>query len=221
MSVVAALGFDWVSLLSMTRSRLVILLAACLCTPVLAGYKIKEFKPRPAKEYPAHQDFQKLVIAADPRLTESGVLELFDTKKLLDRMIMPVVIVIQNNNDFAIRISAEDILLVDSNGTQVPGMPYDEVLLRITVKQQLATYSGRKEIVLQQVRDKDMVRDFEHKYFGEKLIAPHDSDFGVVFFPVPSSGDLSGIRLYIPRVHNLTKDEPLIFFEFDLDKEKK
>ncbi len=204
----------------MTRSPLLIALAACLCTPVFAGYKIKEFKPKPAKDYVAHQDFQKLVIAADPRLTEASVLELFDTKKLLDKLIMPVVIVIENNNDFAIRVRAEDILLLDSDGAQIPGMPYDEVLLRLTLKNHLGTYSGRKEILVRQVGNKDMVKDFEHKYFGEKLIAPHDSDFGVVFFPIPSSGDLAGTRLYVPKVHNITNDEALMFFEFDLERAK-
>jgi len=204
----------------MRRFLLLILFAACLCTPTFAGYKIKEFKPKPAKEYPAYQDFQKIVIAADPRLTEPGVLELFDTKKLLDKLIMPVVVVVENNNDFAIRIRAEDILLVDSTGAQIPGMPYDEVLLRLTLKNHLGTYSGRKEILLKRVGDKNMVADFEHKYFGEKLIAPHGSDYGVIFFPVPSSGDLSGTRLYLPKVHNLTNEEPLMFFEFDLDKSK-
>jgi len=204
----------------MTRSPLLIILAACLCTPTLAGYKIKEFKPKPAKEYAAYQDFQKIVIAAEPRLTEPSVLELFDTKKLLNKLIMPVVVVVENNNDFAIRIRAEDILMVDSTGARIPGMPYDEVLLRISLKGHLGTYSSRKEILIRQVGDKNMVMDFEHKYFGEKLIAPHDSDYGVIFFPVPSSGDLSGTRLYVPKVHDLTNDEPLMFFEFDLDKSK-
>ncbi|RPJ59736.1 MAG: hypothetical protein EHM23_12970 [Acidobacteria bacterium] len=205
----------------MKRSPLLVILAVSLCVPILAKYKIKEFKPKAATEYAARQDFQNIVIAADPRLTEEGVLELFDTKKLLDRLIMPVVIVVKNNNDFAIRIRAEDILMVDSTGAQIPGMPYDEVLLRVSLKNHLGTYSGRKEILLRQVGDKNMVMDFEHKYFGEKLIAPHDSDYGVVFFAVPSTGDLSGTRLYIPKVHNITKDEPLMFFEFDLDKSTK
>ena len=205
----------------MTRSPLFIVLAACLCTPTFAGYKIKEFKPKPAKEYAAHQDFQKMVIAADPRLTEEAILELFDTKKLFDRLIMPVVVVVENNNDFAIRIRAEDILLVDSTGAQIPGMAYDEVLLRLSRKNPIGGYSGSKDILARQVGDKNMVKDFEHKYFGEKLIAPHESDFGVVFFPIPSSGDLSGTRLYVPRVHNITNDEALMFFEFDLDKAKK
>ncbi|MFB3904647.1 MAG: hypothetical protein ACE15E_14450 [Acidobacteriota bacterium] len=204
----------------MKRSPLLLIVVACLCTSVLAKYKIKEFKPKAAKEYAAHQDFQNIVIAADPRLTEAGVLELFDTRKLLDQLIMPVVVVVENNNDFAIRIAAEDILLLDSTGAQIPGMPYDEVLLRLTLKNHLGTYSGRKEVLLRQVRDKNMVMDFEHKYFGEKLVAPHNSDYGVVFFAFPSAGDLKGTRLYVPRIHNITQDEPLIFFEFDLDKSK-
>lgn len=203
----------------MTRSPLLIVLVACLCTPLLAGYKIKEFKPKPAKEYPAHQDFQKMVIAADPRTTEEGILELFDTKKLLDRLIMPVVVIVENNNDFAIRIRAEDILLVTSDGAQVASIPYEVVLTRLNRRGTTPEYPAPRRGA--PLGDRDMVKDFEHKYFGEKLIAPHDSDFGVVFFPIPDSGNLSGTRLYIPKVHNLTSEEALMFFEFDLEKPKK
>ncbi|RPI24735.1 MAG: hypothetical protein EHM61_16325 [Acidobacteria bacterium] len=205
----------------MKRIPAVVFLVACLCIDPLAAYKIKEFKAKPAKEYAAHQDFQNIVIAADPRLTEEGVQELFDTKKMLDRLIMPVVVVVENKNDFAIRIMAEDILMVDSTGAQIQGIPYDVVLLRLALKGPLSGYSTRKEILIRQVGDKNMVMDFEHKYFGEKLIAPHDSDFGVVFFPIPSNADLAETRLYVRQVHNITKDEPLMFFEFDLAKVKK
>ncbi|HXK61874.1 MAG TPA: hypothetical protein PLP42_18455 [Acidobacteriota bacterium] len=204
----------------MKRVAVIAVLVVCLCTPHVAAYKIREFKPKPAKEYAAWQDFQNIVIAADPRLTEEGVRELFDTKKMLERLIMPVVVVVENNNDFAIRIHAEDILLIDSSGAQIPGIPYDEVLLRLTLKKPLGTYSTRKDILIKQVGNKDMVMDFEHKYFGEKLIAPHDSDYGVVFFPIPTNSELEGTRLFIPRVHNITQDEPLMFFEFDLAKSR-
>jgi len=196
-------------------------LAALLLAPsALYGYKIKEFKPKPAKEYPAFQDFQNIILAASPRLTEEGVMELFDTKKLLAKQIMPVVVVIENNNDFAVRLHESEIYLVGSDGARIKSIPFDQVLLRISGRRDVSGSSTRPDVLIRQIGDRKMVEDFEHKAFGEKLVAPHDSDFGVVFFPLPDNGELAGSRLYIPEVYNISKDEPLMFFEFDLAKGK-
>jgi hypothetical protein len=199
---------------------LAVALAVGLASPFLLAYKIREFKPKPAKECPAFQEFQKIVIAASPRLTEEGVAELFDTKRMLERGIMPVVVVVENQNDFAVRISETDIFLIDAAGTTIPSLSFDVVLVRL-LRNPKSRRSGTDfpdPRMIRRYGDKNMVSDFEHKAFGEKLIAPHDSDFGVVFFPLPPNGDLSGTRLYFPQVHNITDDEPLMFFEFDLGK---
>jgi hypothetical protein len=199
-----------------------IVLAILLLLPSqLYAYKIKEFKPKPAKEYAAFQDFQNIVLAASPRLTEEGVMELFDTKKLLERKIMPVVLVVENNNDFAIRLHESEIYLVNADGTRARAIPFPEVLMKISGKRgAVSGTTPRPDVILRQIGDKKMVEDFEHKSFGEKLVAPHDSDYGVLFFPVPEDGSLVGSRLYIPEVYNITKDEPLMFFEFELAKGK-
>ncbi len=197
-------------------------LAAILLLPssLLYAYKIKEFKPKPAKEYAAFQDFQNIIVAASPRLTDEGVMELFDTKKLLEKKIIPVVVVIENNNDFAVRVHESEVFLIDSAGARIRSIPFDQVLLRISGRREVSGSSTRPDVLLRQIGDRKMVEDFEHKSFGEKLVAPHDSDFGVVFFPLPDTGDLGGTRIYLPQVFNITKDEPLMFFEFDLAKVK-
>ncbi len=202
------------------RGRLIALAVLLLVSSVLYAYKIKEFKPKPAKEYAAFQDFQNVVLAASPRLTEEGIMELFDTKKLLERKIMPVVLVVENNNDFAIRLHESEIYLVDHDGARVKAIPFPEVLLKISGKRGVSGSSTRPDILLRQIGDRKMIEDFEHKSFGEKLVAPHDSDYGVIFFPIPDDGSLAGSRLYIPEVYNITKDEPLMFFEFELAKGK-
>ncbi len=185
--------------------------------PLWAGYKIKEPSIKAALEYPAHQDFQKLVLAAQPFLTEDESLELFDTKKLYERNIMPVLVVVQNNNDFAVRLESQDIYLIDKNETNVPSIPYEEVLVRIALKN---PRGAEPQILIRQIKDKNLLADFEHKAFGKKLIAPHDSDWGVVFFPRPDDSDLQGYRLYFPEIFNMANDEPLMFFEFRLGKGK-
>ena len=43
--------------------------------------------------------------------------------------------------------------------------------------------------------DKEMIMNFEHKTFGEKLIAPGSFDFSVVFFWLPKKENLLESRL--------------------------
>ena len=202
-------------------------LAVCLLTalgaastPLLGKYKIQEIQLRPAQEYLAHQKFQHIAIGAYPCNTKARTLELFDTSKLFEKKIMPVLLVIENNNDFALRMHEEDIFFVDTEGSRLPAIHYSEVLLRINLKKPLSSYSTQREILLREVRNKEMLMDFEHKAFGEKLIAPHSADHGVVFFWLPEQGDLTGSRLYFPSVLNFTEDEELMFFEFELGTSK-
>jgi hypothetical protein len=198
-----------------SKAAVGLLLVAVSSAPSFA-YKIKGLQVRPAQEYELRQEFQQVVIAASPRITQEGVQELFDTRKLLDQKIMPVLVVIDNRNDFAIRIRDSEVFLMDSSDEKTPSIPYSTVLLRISLKKPVSMDSTRPEILLRRAVDKNMLQDFEHKAFGEKLIAPSGSDHGVVFFPLPPDGKLAGYRLYLPEVVNVTAGENLMFFEFEL-----
>ncbi|MDA2928186.1 hypothetical protein MYX78_13330 [Acidobacteria bacterium AH-259-G07] len=181
-----------------------------------AKYKIRDIQVKPAEQYSAHQAFQNIVIAAHPCETQAKTLELFDTDKLRKKGILPVLVVVENNNDFAIRIHERDIFFVDQDGTNLPSIPYPEVLLHITLKKSLSDYSTRPELLVRQVVDRKMIMDFEHKAFGEKLVAPGSSDYGVLFFWLPEEGDLAGRRLYIPEILDVTNGAQLMFFEFEV-----
>jgi hypothetical protein len=179
-----------------------------------AKYEVKDLQIRPAKDYPAHLDFQNVVIGAFPCDTEAKTLEFFDTDKLHQKGFLPVLLVIDNNNVFPIQISETDIYLVDENGKQEPTVPYMDVLLEISLKKPITESLDKKQ--LDKIIKKEMRLDFEHKSFGEKLIGPNSSDHGVVFFYMPVDGDLEGYRLYFPEVVNFSERRALIFFEFDL-----
>lgn len=187
---------------------------------VEARYRAKEIQVRPAADYPDHLDFQNIVIGVHPATTEAETLEFFDTKNLFEQEIMPVLVVVENNNDFALRIHQDDIHLILNDATQVPALAVLEVVLRVSLRRPAGSVTTRPEILVRQIRDRRMVEDFEHKAFGEKLIAPHSSDHGVVFFPRPALGILDGMRLYFPEVYNLTEGQRLIFFEIELGRTK-
>ncbi len=183
-----------------------------------AKYKIKEIQALAAADYKAHQAFQNLVIGARPYTSDDEVLEIFDAKKVHEKGFLPVLIVVENNNDFAIEMHGSEIFLLLEDGSNVPTVPTGDVLLAISLDKPLTAYSTRKEILLRQAVKPEMYMDFEHKAFAEKLIAPHSSDYGVVFYPLPEE-DLSKCRLYFPEIVDLSTDETLMFFEFPLQPE--
>jgi hypothetical protein len=202
----------------LTIPSLVVLIFLINGSTGLAKYRIKDLHIKPAEEYGSHQDSQNIVIGAYPGETEVRTLELFDTDKLHKRQILPVLVVVENNNGFAIQIHEQDIVLIARDGTHFPSLPYQAVLLHI-MNQPLTTYATQPEL-LRKVVGKEMTMDFEHKAFGEKLIAPGDSDFGVVFFWFPKKEDLPGARLYLPEIVNISDGEQLMFFEFELGRPK-
>lgn len=200
-----------------TRIPFLLLFLTAAATVVWpAKYKVKELPSRAADEYDAHQDFQNLVIGAAPCETAEKAKELFDTDKLHERGILPVLVVLQNNNDFPVYVDGSRIFLVDPEGTQWPPLSFVDVLLEITLNRPLSSYSTKKDLLVRQTVRKEMYLDFEQKAFGERIIPPYGSDRGVVFFQHPGGETLQGFRLYFPEVINFKEKEPLMFFEFDL-----
>ncbi len=188
-----------------------------VATTIFARYTIKDLQVKAARDYSTHQAFQSLVIAAHPCTTQDAAQDLFDTKKLIEKGIMPVLIVVENENDFPVRLHEDAIFLVDPLGRRNPVIHFVDVLLEINLKRPVSSYPTRKEVLLRQAVRREMYLDFEHKSFGERLIAPHGSDQGVVFFRLPEDGTLEDHRLYFPEVVNFATQEPLMFFELYLD----
>lgn len=197
---------------------LLAVLLAVTAVSVAAKYKIKPLEVRPASEYAAHQDFQNVVIGAYPALKEEQLLELFDTKKIHEKKILPVLVVVENNNSFPIHLRDQSIYLILKDGTNVPALPVGIAFLQVVLKKPPSSYSTHPGVMIGRLRQRneEMWADFEHKNFGEKLIAPHDSDYGVLFFPFPAEEDLPELKLFLPEVENVTTSEELIFFEFAL-----
>lgn len=204
-------------------SGIYFLLAGQLLAGALAPrYKPVEIRAKEARKYAAHQEFQNLIIAAYPCGTRHKARQLFDTDKFAKKRILPVLIVVENNNDFVVSLVGRTIFLIDSAGTQHRPMHYLDVLADLNNKRRPPiseiepTVAGRRGTRKTRLASEEMLADFEQKDFGEKLIAPYTKDFGVVFYEIPWDGwDLSKSRFYLPDVYNFSAKEPLIFFEFE------
>ena len=186
-------------MLSRARTAAVVCVLLLAVPFLVAKYKIKEYEVRAPVEYSAHQAFQNLVVGAYPCNTQAKANELFDTDKLIEKGLMPVLIVVQNDGVFPV---------------QIQPIPYTDVLLEINSKKSKSNMPNIKD--LQKLVKREMLLDFEHKAFGEKMIAPGSTDHGVVFYRLPADGKLEGCRMYLPEIVNVTNNERLMFFEFDL-----
>lgn len=188
------------------------LLFLAVQVPLLgAKYKIKDLQLKAPTEYAAHQDFQGIAIGAYPCDTLERTLEIFDTEKLHEKGILPVLITVDNRNSYAVKISEREIFLIEANGARSPSLHYTDVLLEITLKDPLSGFASKKELLLVK---KEMYIDFESKAFREKEVAGGESVYGVVFYRRPQK--LQGCRLFLPEITRVETGEALVFFEFDL-----
>lgn len=200
----------------------VLLAGQLLAGALVPGYKSVEIRAKKAGEYAAHQEFQNLIIAAYPCDTRRKARQLFDTDKFAKKRILPVLIVVENNNDFVVSLDGRAIFLIDDAGTQHRPMHYLDVLADLNNKRRppISDFPprgpGRRGSRKTRIASEEMLADFEQKAFGEKLIAPYTKDFGVVFYEIPWEGwNLSKSRFYLPEVYNFSAKEPLVFFEFE------
>lgn len=186
-------------------------------TVVFAKYKIKPLEVKPAAEYASHLTQQQITIGVFAADTEEKVLRLFDSKKVFESKILPVLIVVDNNNDFPLRIMIDDVYLIHSNGANERGMSFIEAFLNVLLNKPLSSYSTDPRALANRYRNrnKELYDDFQHKSFGEKIIPPHDSDRGVAFFWLPEDG-IENCQLYIPELENMSEFEELMFFELPL-----
>ena len=201
----------------------VLLAGQLLAGALIPGYDSVEIRAKEAREYAAHQESQNLVIAAYPCDTRYKARQLFDTDKFARKRILPVLIVVENNNDFVVSLDGRAIFLIDGAGTHHRPMHYLDVLADLNNKRRppISTFPapvpGRRGSRRIKVASEEMLADFEQKDFGEKLIAPYTKDLGVVFYEIPWDGwDLSKSRFYLPEVYNFSAKEPLVFFEFEV-----
>jgi hypothetical protein len=205
-------------------SRLVQLsVLCCFVTAVsaVAGYKPKAWSPGPADNYPAKLTSEKVTIAAEPLLTDPRAAQVFDKNDIVTAGIMPLAIVIYNDNDFPVRIEASTIELLVADD-HMHTLPPGEVVYGLFKK-------GRRDVwgvpssripTSRDLGNPEALRDFEQKFLGSKVVPAHGKEGGFLYIHPPVSKDLgaylSNARLYIPDIYREDNGMKMIYFEFEL-----
>ncbi len=187
----------------------------------LAGYKARPWSPRTPDTYPARLTSEKITIAAEPVILDAQAAQVFDKNDIVTAGIMPLAIIIFNDNDFPVRVEALSIEVIEDDRhvhTLVPG----EVVYGLFKK-------GRRDVwgvpssripTSRDIGNPEALKDFELKFLGSKVVPAHGKEGGFLYIHPPASKDLrpylSNARVYIPEVYREDNGSKLIFFEFDL-----
>jgi hypothetical protein len=183
------------------------------------------YTPRPLpeispEECPARQRSQDVIIGALPYVGQDAIRSLFDTKDLYKAGVVPILLVIRNENPFAVTMGARGASVTDSLGQRNPTIPYPNVVAALIQRRDVRTVSSGPVVDLSALKSgktADLIEDFRNKSMDMERIPPDTTLRKVVFFRLGTDpAALDGALLYFGEIYNEDTAEELIFFEFEL-----
>jgi hypothetical protein len=197
-------------------------IAVVLAVPVFC-WAAKSFsmpKTQPAFSYPAHDHHpnENVTVAVDPYDTPEKARIFVTNYQAYD--LLPVLLVITNDSDSPIQLSAVQPELVTGDHTKLTPDTEDDIFRRISHPEASGTRyplpfpsKGAKGGVNSKQRD-----EVESALFRARAVEPRSSQVGFLFFDVSDiRNPLAGARFYLTGVRNSAGND-LMYFEVPLDK---
>lgn len=185
---------------------------------VWAKYKAPAWTLGAREQYPAFLTSEAVTIAVDPLYTDALAARVFDKPDMITRGIMPLAVIIFNDNDFAVQVEGMSMELIRGE-QRLRTMPPNEVVYRLFRKDKAWTSQPLPRISRSDLNT-DALEDFDAKFFMDKTVAPHSQGGGFLYVHIPETADqiayLAESRLYIPKIYRLDDGSRMIFFEIDL-----
>jgi hypothetical protein len=180
----------------------------------LAGYRARDWSLNSRDAYPASLTSEGVTIAAEPLFTDELAARVFDKKDIVTRGIMPLAIVIFNDNDYAIEVDGLSIELIRDDD-HIRTLTPEETVNRVFSKDK-----SRINPSVPKGSNQDALNDFGDKFLMDKVVAPHDKGGGFLYMKIYNpdglAGYLSTATVYIPNLYRRDDSSRLIYFEIDL-----
>jgi len=194
---------------------------AATCTVAMAAYKARPWSPRARESYRAVQTSQGVTIAVDPLFRDNLAAQVFDKSDIVTRGIMPVAIIVFNDNDYPVEINGNSIDLI-LGGEHLRALPPDHFIPALFKKgaSKLGSLNPLPRGTSVDTTTADAQEDFEHKFLASKIVAPHASAGGFLYFRIPQSPtlpeQLSSATIYVPDLLRSDNNTRLMYFEIDV-----
>lgn len=200
-----------------------------VCVVGAAAYAAKDYvapKAFDAKTYPARDahDDEKVTIAADPYDMPDKAEAVFRLN-YRDKGLLPVYLIVTNNGDEPISLTAMKVQLVTSNRTKIEPATEDDLYRRFSRVKRRGDEPSRNPFPIPLPRKgpdaglpKEGISELQHAPFAAKAVEPHTTLAGFLFFDVGEiSQPLAGAHLYVTRVTDANGKE-LMFFDIAMEK---
>jgi hypothetical protein len=194
---------------------------AAACTVAMAAYKARPWYPRARESYRAVQTSQGVTVAVDPQFRDNLAAQVFDKNDIVSRGIMPVAIIVFNDNDHPVEINGNSIELI-LGGEHIRSLTPDQFIPALFKKgaSKLGGLNPLPRGTSVDTTTADAQEDFEHKFLASKLVPPHVSAGGFLYFRVPQSPtlpeQLSSATVYIPDLVRSDNNTRLMYFEIEV-----
>jgi hypothetical protein len=192
---------------------------ACFVVPVWARYKIIPWSVKSRENYPAQLTSEGVTIAVEPLFTDALAARVFDKPDMVTRGIMPLAVLIFNDNGFPVEVDGLSAELIHESEHTLSLSP-NEVVYRLFRKDRSWLSKARIPRLSRSELNEDALDDFDAKFLMEKIVAPHDKGGGFLYLHIDSKdivSYLSKSTVYIPNVYRRDNGSRMIYFEIEMN----
>jgi hypothetical protein len=175
----------------------------------------KAFKVEKASSYPNKQTNNGLTIAVVPFSTQEQTKPVFGKLSFRDFGLLPVLVVMQNDTDKAMRLDRMEVNYVTPSRREVVSTPASDVMYLDAPKRPNMS-PGRipNPLPPRPRKSKLAAPEIEGSAFNAKMLPPGDSAHGFVYFQIDHR---AGSQVYIRGIVEAQSGKELLFFEIPLE----
>jgi hypothetical protein len=189
--------------------RLALLLSI---TAAFAADKPADFKPGKADSFAQHQTNDKVTVGVDPYMMGEKVKVAFGKVDPYQYGVLPVLVVIENDSNVAIKLDGIHAEYVGPNGDRADATPANDVrFLRGADRPKMITGPG-SPIILKKKNPLD-AWEIEGRAFAAQMLPPGQSANGFFYF---YTGLQKGATIYLKGMKEAATGKELLFFELPL-----
>ena len=180
----------------------------------LCADKETPFKAAPAATYASHQSNAQITIGADPYVTLDKLKLAFGKVDPNQFGVLPVLVVIQNDSDKAVRLDRLKVEYAGPNHDHVDATPAKDVrYLKGPERPNVITGPAGKPKVLKGKKNPLDAWEIDGRAFSAQMLPPGQSASGFFYFQTALQ---HGATLYINGLYEAATNKELFYFELPL-----
>ena len=182
-----------------------------------AADKQTPFKPGSADSFASHQTNDKVTMGVDPYVMGDKVKVAFGKVDPYQYGVLPVLVVIENDGDVAIKLDGLKAEYVGPNGDRVDATPAKDVRYAVGPKRpsMIGGPAGAAPKILGKKNPLDQW-EIEGRALAAQMLPPRQSASGFLYF---ETGLQRGATIYIRGLTEAASGKELLFFELPLSSD--